>query len=112
MTPAGQRRERVTFQQRGLDDNGDRLGDWDVAGGFVRSARVVARTRGEVALQQRLQGLQPVEVTVLRDSRTRELTTAWRVLWNGTPYNIQAVAPTEDRREIQLLAQADQSDAG
>lgn len=109
MTPAGQRRERVTFQQRGADANGDRLGPWE--DGFVRSARVVARTRGETALQQRLQGLQPVEVTILRDSASRAVTPAWRMLWNGAPYNIQAVAPTEDRRELVVLAQADQSDA-
>lgn len=112
MTPSGKRRERVTFSQRTTDSNGDRLGDWEEVGqgAFKRWARVVARTRGETVLQQRLQGLQPAEVVVLRDSSTIEITTAWRMVWNDVPYNIQAVAPTEDRREISILAQADQSD--
>lgn len=108
MTPAGQRRERVTFQDRALDAEGEALGDWTA--GFARMARVVARTRGEEALQQRLQGVVPVEVWVLDDSATRTLTTAWRMLWRGAAYNIAAIAPSEDRREWQLLARNDQSD--
>lgn len=109
MTPAGQLRERPIFQQRSIDENGDRLGDWET--GFARWARIVPRTRGEVALQQRLQGIQPVEVTILKTPASLEITSAWRMVWRGTPYNIQAVAPSEDRREITILAQADQSDA-
>jgi head-tail adaptor len=108
MAQAGLRRERLTFQQRATDENGDRLGDWET--GFLRWGRALARTRGETALQQRLQGLQPLEVTVLRDSETLEITTAWRLLWNGTPYNIRAVVPSEDRREMAILAEWDQSD--
>ncbi len=109
---AGARRERLTFQQRSLDSNGDRLGDWEEIGqgGLRRWGRTVARTRGETALQQRLQGLQPVEVTVLRDSGTLEITSAWRMVWNGVPYNIQGVAPDERHHELHILAQADQSD--
>jgi head-tail adaptor len=108
MTPAGKRRERLTFQQRAVDENGDRLGDWEL--GFQRWGRAVARTRGEAVLQQRVQGLQPVEVTVLIDSDTRQINTAWRVLWNGVAYNVQALAPGEARDELNILAQADQSD--
>lgn len=111
MIGAGKRRERLTFQQRGLDANGDRLGPWDVAGGVIRWGRVVSRTRGEGVLQQRLQGVQPAELTVLADSETRLITTAWRMVWNATPYNIRAVAPDETRAEIYILAEADQSDA-
>lgn len=109
MIGAGKRRERLAFQQRGLDANGDRLGDWEP--GFSRWGRVLSRTLGEGVLQQRLQGRQPAELTVLADSGTRQITTAWRMVWNGTPYNIRAVAPDETRAEIYILAEADQSDA-
>ena len=109
MTPAGKRRERPIFQQKAIDENGDRLGPWEE--GFSRSARIVPRTRGEIALQQRMQGIQLVEVTVPRDSATQEITSAWRMVWHGTPYNIQASTPSESRREMNILAQADQSDA-
>lgn len=108
MTPAGQRRERVTFQQRDVDENSDHDGPW-IEPGFTRWARAVARTRGEVILGQRVQGLQPLEVTILRDSQTVQITTAWRLLWKGAVYNIKAVAPTEDRAEISILAEADQT---
>jgi hypothetical protein len=106
---AGPRRERVTFQQKAVDENGDRLGDWE-GPGITRWARLVHRTRGEVALQQRLQGQQPTEVTILADSETRTITSAWRMVWNYLPYAIQAVAPGEDRSEITLLAVANQTD--
>lgn len=108
MTAAGQRRERVTFQQRAADENGDRTGPWEEPG-LSRRCRVLARTRGEVVLGQRLQGLQPVEVMVVRGSSTRQITTAWRLTWAGAAYNIRAVAPTENRAEIAILAEADQT---
>ena len=110
MTGSGQRQERVTFQQRGLDANGDRLGDWDSAGGFTRWARVRMLKGGEPVLQARLQGVQPVEITVLNDGSTAGITNAWRAVWGGVDFNIQAVSTSEDRSERTILAQADQSD--
>lgn len=104
MPGAGALRERVTFQERGLDANGDRLGDWSA--GFTVSARVVHRTRGEVALQQRIQGHQPAEITVRLSSRTRPITNAWRALIDGQVYEIQAVAPDERRVFLNILAEA------
>jgi head-tail adaptor len=109
MTPAGKRRERVRFQDRQLDAAGRKTDDWNE--GFQRWARVVVRTRGEAALQQRLQGLQPAEVSVLRDLRTAEIDIDWRMVWNGRAYNVRAVAPSEDRAEILILVEADGSDA-
>lgn len=109
MTGTGLRRERVTFQQRSVDDNGDRLGDWEA--GFDRWARVLALRGGEPVMQARLQGQQPIQVTALATSRTRGVTEAWRILWNERPYNIRSIAPGEDRDEIVFLAEWDQSDA-
>lgn len=104
MAGAGELRERVTFQQRDLDANGDRLGDWLV--GFTVSARIVHRTRGEAALQQRIQGVQPAEITVRNNSQTRAVTNGWRALHDGRAYDIQAVAPDERRVFLNLLAEA------
>jgi head-tail adaptor len=107
MTSAGQRREHPLFQARGLDDNGDPTGAFEDR--FFRWARVVPRTRGEVVLGQRVQGLQPAEVYVLADSDTRQITSAWRMVWRGQVFNLRAVAPSEDRSEIAILAEADQT---
>lgn len=108
MTGAGQRRDRVIFQQRGEDANGDRLGDW--VDGVVRWARVLVLRGGEAVLQARLQGQQPIQVTVLSTAATRAVTTAWRIWWNEAPYNIRSIAAGERRDEIVILAEWDQSD--
>lgn len=108
MTGAGQRRERVTFQTMGPDDNGDPLGEWTDS--FTRWARVKAMRGGEAVIQARLQGLQPVEITVLADGSTRAVTSAWRAMWNGVAYNLSAPTPAENHAEILFVAQAEGSD--
>jgi head-tail adaptor len=110
MTPNGKRRDRVTFQQRSLDANGDRLGAWDSANGFTRWARVKPKVGGEGVLQARLQGQHIVEISVLNDSSTDDIATAWRAVWKSVNYNIRNVLPSEDRSEFLILAEADQSD--
>ncbi len=103
MPGAGQLRERITLQRRTADANGDLLGPWaDIA---TVSARVVPRTRGETALQQRIQGHQPVEATIRLTSQTRDVTNAWRFLWRGQAHDIQAVAPDERRTFLTILAE-------
>jgi head-tail adaptor len=109
VTGNGLRQERVTFQQRSVDANGDRLGDWE--DGFKRWVRVLVLRGGEPVMQARLQGQQPVQVTALARDQTRTVTTAWRMVWKGLPYNIKSIAPGERRDEIVFLADWDQSDA-
>lgn len=109
MTQAGRRKERVTLQARGPDANGDALGDWMAGSAFW--ARVRPLKGSEPVMQQRLQGIQPVEITVLSCAFTRDVTSAWRAVWKGQAYNIRAVTPGEGRDEIALLAERDQSDA-
>jgi hypothetical protein len=107
MTAPGQRRELLTFQHKAADENGDLVGPW--VAGCVRWGRALARTHGEVVTGQRVQGLQPLEVAIPRDPDTMPITTAWRLLWNGAVYDIKAVAPTEDRSELAILAEANQT---
>jgi hypothetical protein len=107
VTTSGQRRELLTFQRRGADENGDLTGPWtDVCS---RWGRALARTKGEVVLGQRVQGLQPLEVAIPRDPDTMQITSAYHLLWNGVVFNIKAVASSEDRSEIAILAEADQT---
>lgn len=107
---AGQLRERPTFSQRSLDENGDRLGDWEQPGLTVW-ARVTPLKGSEPVIQARLQGVQPVSVVVRSSTATRAITSAWRMMWQGVPYNIEAIAPDERRAFISIMAKADQSDA-
>lgn len=109
---AGLLRQRPTFQTRGLDDNGEPSAnaDW-VDPGLTVWARVVALKGSEPVIQQRLQGVQPVSVTIRASSATRAISTAWRMVWQGVNYNIEAVAPDERGVYLNIMAKADQSDA-
>ena len=99
---AGVLRESVTLQQHGLDANGDRLGPWtDI---FAAPARVIARTRGEEVLQQRIAGTQPVEVTLRLDRFSAAVDTDWRVVWLGWPFEVTAVAVDELAATVTVLA--------
>jgi hypothetical protein len=107
---AGEKRGRLRFEQRGFDDNGDRLGPWDAAGGFEASARIVALKGSETALGQRLAGSQPVAITVWSTPKTRLLTNAWRAVDLQSPdpaaplvYNLTAVVRDERGRGVEIL---------
>jgi len=104
---AGLLRESVTFQRRALDANGDRLGPW--VDEFAAPARLVhiVRTRGtggETTLDQRLVGVQPVEMTLRLDLMTAQLDTDWRAHWLGWPFNITTVAVDELASIVILIA--------
>lgn len=107
MPGAGELRERVTFQQRGEDANGDRLGDWEA--GFTVSARVRALRGSEPVLQSRLQGVQPYSVTIRDSTAARQITTAWRAVWGGRHLNIRAIAPDERGAFIDLMMEYGQA---
>lgn len=111
MAKPGEMRERPTFQQRGLDDNGEPTtnADWQQPGLTVW-AQVTPLKGGEPVMQQRLQGTTPVQVTIRYSSETSEITNAWRMVWKGVPFNIKSVSPDERRAYIAILATADQSD--
>ena len=99
---AGVLRESVTFQQHATDANGDRLGAWTDM--FVEPARVIAQTRGEQVLAQRLAGTQPLEVTVRLNLRTALIDTDWRLVWLNWPFEITALAVDELAATVSILA--------
>lgn len=105
---AGERRERVAFDEIGEDDadGGIVAGVWTEQ--FRRWARVKPLRGSEPVIAQRLQGVQPVVITILSSVDTRTITTAWRArnLRTGDVYQIRAVTPDEKRKEIDLLCEA------
>lgn len=106
---AGLLRQRPTFSQRTIDENGDRLGPWEEPGLTVW-ARVVALKGSEPVIQSRLQGVQPLSVTIRASSSTQAISTAWRLIWQGVAYNIEAIAPDERGVFLNIMAKADNTD--
>lgn len=105
MPGAGELRDRITFEARGLDANGDPLGAWEPR--FTVWAQLVWLRGSESALQQRLEGKQPVAVVIRDSSQTREIDTAWRAVnarKTTERFNITAASPSKKRGFIDVLA--------
>lgn len=108
MPGAGALRDRYTFQKRGPDANGDPLGDW--ADQFTISAGTIYLKGSEPVMEQRLQGVQPVVLTVRDETRTRLITTAWRAVNardTSLKYDIKGNSPAKDTGFRDVLAQSD-----
>lgn len=105
MPEAGDLRDRITFEARGEDANGDPLGPW--APRFTVWAQMVWLRGSEAALQQRLEGKQPVAIVVRASSQTRGITTAWRAVNARNAdqkFNITSVSPAKEPGFIDVLA--------
>lgn len=63
---------------------------------------------GETVQAARLEGRQPVIITVRASSETRQVRTEWRIrdTRTGTEFNIRGITPTDDRRFIEILAES------
>ncbi|WP_164512752.1 head-tail adaptor protein [Caulobacter vibrioides] len=99
---SGEFRERVQFQQRAEDANGDRLGDWETEDRFKTAARYTFLRGGETVMQARLTGVQPVVIRVRASGAMREVTADFRVLdlRTGAAFNIRSVLPDLRRKVI------------
>lgn len=105
MTTARDLRHMVDFEVRAEDENGDPLGPFEPV--FDTWAKLVWLRGSETAVQQRLEGRQPVAIVVRSNSMTRLITPAWRaVLTNDDDQvlNITSVSPAKDRGFIDILA--------
>lgn len=71
---------------------------------FTRWAEVFARMGSETILAARLTGVQPVEITVLRDSDTRRITSAWRAVdeHSGEVFALTSPPADPDGRRAKL----------
>ncbi|RYE57627.1 MAG: head-tail adaptor protein [Hyphomicrobiales bacterium] len=117
MPSAGELKDRLHFQQRALDANNDRTGEWDVSGQATRWAKVVWLKGSEPVMAQRLQSIQPVVITVRDDSVTRAFGTAWRAVGKngflaGKPFNIRGVSPSKAAGFLDILAETDGGGGG
>lgn len=63
---------------------------------------------GETVQSARLEGRQPVVVTIRRCVDALTIKTDWRMrdLHDGTEYAVVAVVPTEDRKWVEITAQS------
>lgn len=107
MAKAGQLYELVAFDQpvETVDD----------FGGVATSYAEVLRTRahflylrgGETVQARRLEGRQPVVVTIRQSALARTITTDWRMrdVRRGDTYNIRSIVPTEDRAYFELTCE-------
>lgn len=88
----------------------------DAAGGVVSGWTQEFTTRahflflrgGETVQAARLEGRQPVVVTIRSHADADEITTAWRMrdTRRGVAYNIRSIVPTEDRRFVELTCES------
>lgn len=107
MAGAGGLRERVRFEQRGLDANNQRLDDWDATDtALTRAAGFTFLQGGEPVMQQRLAGSQPVIVRVWDDVAVRAVDNAWRAVdtRTGKIYDIKSAAPAKNPLYRDMLA--------
>lgn len=100
---ASEYRERIQFEQRGLDANNDRLGDFEPAPDkWQVRARFIWLKGGESVMQSRLTGVAPAVVRVRTSEAMREITTAFRIVdrKTGMTFNIRSVMPVRETRVI------------
>lgn len=106
MPGAGALRDRYTFQKRALDANDEPKGAWEDQ--FTVSAETLYLKGTEPVIAMRLEGVQPVVLTIRDETRTRLITTAWRAVDardSTKTYDINGNAPAKDRGFRDLLAQ-------
>jgi hypothetical protein len=108
MPGAGDLRDKYRFDQRGLDANGDRLGAWDTDNGITVSAETVWLRGSESVIGMRLEGQQPVALTIRDSTQARTITTAFRAVntRSGQVFNITSASPSNRLGFIDVLCVA------
>lgn len=104
MSSAGKMRDRIRFDQRGLDANQVRQGPW--VEGFTVSAETTWLRGGEGVVAQRLEGKQPVAFSIRDSVQARMITTGFRAVDIRThrTFDVTAVSPSKTPRFIDVLA--------
>lgn len=107
MPGAGDLRDRYRFDQRGLDANSDPLGEF--VPGFTVAAQTTWLRGTEAVMSQRLEGKQPVILTIRDSTQARTITSAFRAVnaRDATKiFNISAVSPAKEPGFLDVLAVA------
>lgn len=74
---AGELNQRVRFLERGKDGHGRKTEEFTLR--MIRDAKIQYLTGSEPVIAQRLQGVQPVIVTVRDSQAARDIATDWRL---------------------------------
>jgi hypothetical protein len=113
---AGQLWALFRFERRKLDANGDRLGDWgdDAITLPAKFAPLKMTVRGgEAVMSERLQGRQPVILTVRDCAGARLIASDWRAVneRSGEIYGVKGASMNGDNIAfIDILVQAEGTD--
>lgn len=103
-------RERVAFDPPMLDADGYGGVEtaWDTENTYECSADFLFLRGGETVQAARLEGRQPVVVSIRACTAARAITPAWRMRdrRSGMIYNIRAIVPTDDRKWIEITAES------
>lgn len=88
------------------DGSGGEVLDWVER--FTSRAHYRFLRGSEAVVAARLQGKQPVVVTVRSNEKTRAITPEWRMrdARSDTVYNIRTAIPTDDRLYIELTCES------
>ncbi len=106
MTSSGSMRDRYTFDRQAADENGDRIGAWG-ADSITLSAETVYLHGTETVQQARLQGDQPVIITVWACAASRAFDNTWRATDArdaSRVFDVTSAEITPDRQWVQVLA--------
>lgn len=105
---AGKLDRRALFQSPVTGDDGygnEVTGEWKDE--FIRWAGVQFLKGGEAVMASRLEGKQPVIVTVRADSETARITPEWRCVIDGRNYNIRELPrQSSNRLYLEFLAES------
>lgn len=109
---AGELRHKIAFDKR-QDVNPDAPDDYgntqsEFVEQFVVSAKVQAKFGGETVTAARLQGQQPVTITVRQSSQTRLIKEDWRArdVRSGAVYAIRSIVDPDGKRAwLEILTQ-------
>lgn len=109
---AGEFPERIRFEQRAEDANGDRLGAWEQDPALETAAGYTWLRGGETVMQSRLSGVQPVVIRVRTSAVLRAVTTDFRVVDLNTDqtFNIRSKIPDRRRRVIDFTCDTGAAD--
>lgn len=103
--------DRISLDRRSSEQDGfgNFIGEWAPA--FSRWCAVRALRGTETVLAARLEGRQPVIVTVRSDPETDQIDPEMRATINGRVYNVREhPGLTEDRLYLEFLAESGVSD--
>lgn len=108
MTGAGELSWKVAFDQRQESDDGFGNTQSEFIEQFVVSAKIQAKFGGEAVTAARLQGQQPVTITVRQSSKTLLIKDDWRARdsRSGEPYAIRSIIdPDGSGAWLEILTQ-------